>query len=71
MYKVTLALGQDNWEAKKGAVALGYIDEAAKLRPLEPEPHRRMAEIYVGTGRPSQAAVARREAERLSKTAGK
>jgi len=71
LYKVTLALGQENWGTRKAAVALGYVEEAAKLRPLEPEPHRRMAEIYAGTGRPSLAAVEERRAERLAKIAGK
>jgi len=50
--------------------SLRYLEEAAKLRPQEPEPHRRMVEIYTVTGRPARATAEQREADRLSGSPG-
>jgi Flp pilus assembly protein TadD len=50
--------------------SLRYLEEATKLRPQEPEPHRRMAEIYTEMGRPAQASAEQREADRLAKSPG-
>lgn len=50
--------------------SLRYLEEAARLRPQEPEPHRRMVEIYTVTGRPARAKAEQREADRRSGSTG-
>lgn len=51
--------------------SLRYLEEIAKLRPQEPEPHRIMAEVYRTTGRVAQGAKERQEADRLAQSGGK
>ncbi len=77
LYLTSMALAQKTLTQKPSAEkgqqhsdSLRYLEEAARLRPQEPEPHRRMAEIYTNTGRPEQARAERREAERLSRSPG-
>jgi protein O-GlcNAc transferase len=76
-YMTALSLGQKSLGQKNGGQktqpaqqysdALHYFEEAAKLRPQEPAPHRGIAEIYTLTGHPTQATAEQQEAERLSK----
>ena len=70
LYTTTLALAQKSQSAAKYADSLAYLEEAAKFRPQDPEPHRRMAEVYIATGRPTQASAQQNEADRLSKNLG-
>jgi protein O-GlcNAc transferase len=80
LYSTVLRLAQKGAAARpstqKGqgaaqyADSLRYLQEAAELRPKEPEPHRRMAEIYSRAGRPAQATSERQKADRLSKSQG-
>jgi hypothetical protein len=67
LYDTTMRLAQKAQDAKRYADALHRLEEAAKLRSQEAEPHRRMAQIYKLTGRPSDSATAQREADRLVK----
>lgn len=66
LYATTLKMADKGKKARQYPTALRYYDEAAKLRPQDPEPHRNMAEIYTQTGKPSQAAEEKQEADRLS-----
>jgi Flp pilus assembly protein TadD len=66
LYRITLILARKDQSARQYANSLHYLEEAAKLRPRESEPHRSMAEIYTLTGHPDQAEAARREADRLN-----
>ncbi len=50
--------------------SIRYLKEAVQLHPQEPEPHRRLAEIYTLTGRPAQAKAEQQEADRLSRNIG-
>jgi hypothetical protein len=59
-------LAQKSQGAKHYSQSLRYLEEAVKLAPREPEPHRRMAEIYTITGRPAQAAAEQQAADRLT-----
>jgi hypothetical protein len=68
LYSTTLQLAQKSQEARDYSRSLTYLQEAAKLRPERPEPHRRMAEIYSLTTRAAQATAEQREADRLSKS---
>lgn len=70
LYPVVLELAQKSQAAGKYPDALRYLDEAAKLRPGEPEPHRRLAEIYTLNGNTARAAAEQQEAARLAKSSG-
>lgn len=54
--------------AKHGdsAQALGYLREAASVAPSDPEPHRRMAEVYKGDGKTQQARAEQQKADELT-----
>jgi tetratricopeptide (TPR) repeat protein len=71
LYSVTLELARKSQGGRQYSDSFRYFEEAAKLRPQEPEPHRGMAEIYRLIGRPAQATAEQEEAERLSKRLGK
>ncbi len=66
LYEVALDLAEQSKAGKQYREALGYLSEAANLRPQEPEPHRLRAEVYESTGRSAEAAEQRRKAQRLS-----
>ena len=71
LYVTTLGLARKSQGARQYSDSLRYFEEAAKLRPGEPEPHRHMAEIYTLTGRPAQATAEQQEADRLTKSLGR
>ena len=66
LYRTALALAKKSQAAKRYSESLDFLDQAAKLKPQEPEPHRRMAEIYTRTGHSARATSEKKEAERLS-----
>jgi tetratricopeptide (TPR) repeat protein len=65
LYKLVLILARKKQEEKNYAPAQHYLEEAVKLRPREPEPHRSLAEIFTLTEHPAQAAAELREADHL------
>jgi tetratricopeptide (TPR) repeat protein len=65
LYTAALALARKNQEASQYTESLRYLEEAAKLRPQEPTPHRLMAEIYAATGNPQKASNEQEKANRL------
>ncbi len=67
LYKISLTLAQKSRGDRQYANSLHYLEEAARLRPQEPEPHRSMAEIYTLTSHPAEATAEGQEADRLSK----
>jgi protein O-GlcNAc transferase len=69
LYETALRLAQKEQAAKHYVSTLHYLQEASKLRPQEPGPHRRMAEIYRLTERTLEATTEQQEADRLSKNA--
>jgi Flp pilus assembly protein TadD len=71
LFLTGLSLARKAQSARQYSDSLRYLDEIAKLRPQEPEPHRIMAEIYKATGRSVQAAKEQREADRLAQNVGK
>jgi len=71
LYSTTLELARKSQGGRHYSDSFRYFQEAAKLRPEEPEPHRGMAEIYRLTGRPTQATAEQEEADRLYKRLGK
>jgi Tfp pilus assembly protein PilF len=66
LFETTVKLGEKGQKERQYSTALRYFEEAAKLRPHAPEPHRGMAEVYTREGKPSQAAEEQKEANRLS-----
>jgi Flp pilus assembly protein TadD len=64
LYETTLALARKSQAAKQYPEALRYFDEAANLRPEDPEPHRGLAEVYALMGRTSEAAAEQKKAQR-------
>ncbi|MBZ5571045.1 MAG: tetratricopeptide repeat protein [Acidobacteriia bacterium] len=67
LYFSNLGLAQKSKDAAQYSDALHHLEEAAKLRPVEPTPHQRMADIYALTARESQATAEQQEADRLAK----
>ncbi len=67
LYGTTLNLAKKSQAARQYSGALRYFEEAAKLRPQDPEPHRGMAEIYSHMRKPAQAAAERQQADQLAK----
>jgi tetratricopeptide (TPR) repeat protein len=71
LYHAALTLAKKSQSVKQYSDSLSFLDQAAKLKPQEPEPHRRMAELYTRMGRPARATAEREEAARLGSDAGK
>jgi tetratricopeptide (TPR) repeat protein len=67
LYQTTLVLARNAQSARQYSSSLHYLEEATKLHPEEPEPHRNMAEIYTLTDHPAKATAERQVAESLSK----
>jgi Flp pilus assembly protein TadD len=66
LYALSFRLAQNSKSALRYSDSLRYLEEAASLRPQEPEPHRRMAEIYTITRRPALAGAEQEKADRLT-----
>jgi tetratricopeptide (TPR) repeat protein len=66
LYLSILKLGYKSGESGQYQDALRYFEEAAKLRPADPEAHLGLAAVYSQTGRLTQAQAEQRLAERLS-----
>jgi tetratricopeptide (TPR) repeat protein len=66
LYATTIDLAQKTRDAKNYPDALRYLEEAAKMRPDDPTPHRRMAEIYTLTGHPDDAKTQQEQADKLA-----
>ncbi len=66
LYRLSLKLAEKGQAAKQYSTALRYLNEAAKLRPQEAEPHQAMSDIYTALGQAAKASAERKEAERLS-----
>jgi Flp pilus assembly protein TadD len=66
LYAATLKLAEKSQAARQYPSAMQYFEEAAKLRPQEPEPHRGMAAIYSQMGKSAEAASELQEADRLT-----
>jgi len=67
LFLTTLGLAKKSQVAKQYSESLRYLEQAEKLKPQEPAPHRIRAEIYTATGRPVQAATEQQESESLAK----
>jgi tetratricopeptide (TPR) repeat protein len=70
LYATMLDLARKDQDAHQYPDALRYLQEAAGLRPDDPAPHRRMAEIYTLTGRPDDAKAQQEMADKLAAKTG-
>lgn len=70
LYAVALDLARQKEKNKEYPESLRYLDEAAKLKPQSPEPHRRLAEVYTLAGRSAEAKAEQEKAEQLAKGSG-
>ena len=61
-----MALAQRSVERKETSQAREYLLKAAQARPNDPEPHRRLAEVYESSGDRAAAQREREQADRLS-----
>jgi protein O-GlcNAc transferase len=71
LYNTIIAVARRSTEDRRYPDSLRFCEEAANLRPQEPEPHREMAKIYRLTGHPEQATAEQQTADRLDKKLGK
>jgi tetratricopeptide (TPR) repeat protein len=71
LHTATLKLASNSQAARQYLDSLRYFEEASTLRPQDPEPHRRMAEIHAALGRPAQAKAEQQKADSLSRASGK
>jgi tetratricopeptide (TPR) repeat protein len=69
LYQIALELAHKSESARQYPNALKYLEEAVRLRPQEPEPHRTLAEIYKLTDHPAEATIEQLTADRLSRKA--
>jgi Flp pilus assembly protein TadD len=60
LYRTSLGLARKSLADGNYPDALRYFGEAAKLRPVDPEPHQGLAATYTLTGRPAEAAAEQR-----------
>lgn len=65
-YATTMKLAEQSRKAGESTRAVRFLEEATKLRPQDPEPHRGLAEIYAHMGKSAQAASEQQQADRLS-----
>ncbi|MBV8551679.1 MAG: tetratricopeptide repeat protein [Acidobacteriaceae bacterium] len=70
LYITTLALARKCQAGRQYSDSLRYFNEAANLRPDDPEPHKGMAEIYALTGHPAEAAAELQKADHLNSGLG-
>jgi tetratricopeptide (TPR) repeat protein len=70
LYALTLGLAEKSKSTLRYDDSLHYLEEASSLQPQEPEPHRRMAEIYTLTSRPALAGAEQEKADHLTHSPG-
>jgi tetratricopeptide (TPR) repeat protein len=67
-YDANLTLGRLLSMGGEATAAVPYLQQAARLEPLSPDPHRFLADAYGQLGQQGNATQERREAERLLAT---
>jgi Flp pilus assembly protein TadD len=66
LFKVATSLAEKSANHEQYSLARQYLEQAVSLQPENPEPHRRLAQIYTSLGERRQAEKERQEAEQLS-----
>lgn len=70
LYATSLDLARRMQYNREYSESLRILEEAAKLKPQDPEPHRRLAAVYQLAGRPAEAKAEQEKAEQLAKSTG-
>jgi tetratricopeptide (TPR) repeat protein len=70
LFESAMTLAEKSLVSRQYQAAVGYLSEAVKLDPMDPEPHRLLAEVYRATGRDAEAAGEQRQFESLSERGG-
>jgi tetratricopeptide (TPR) repeat protein len=65
LYATALAIAAKSRDAHQYSDSLQYLETATELRPQDPEPHQRKAEIYTLMGKLTQAEAERDTARKL------
>jgi len=68
LYTTTLELAKKSEAGGSDAEALGYLKEAANLKPATPEPHQQMLSIYTRAGRADLAKAEQQKLDQLAKS---
>ena len=68
LYTATVELAKKSDAGGPDAEALGYLKEAAGLKPDAPEPHQLMLAIYTRTGRADLAKAEQQKLDQLAKS---
>lgn len=66
LYVTALELAKKSEGNHADAEALPYLQEAANLKPNDPEPHQRMAALYARTGHTQQSKDEQKKLEQLA-----
>jgi tetratricopeptide (TPR) repeat protein len=69
LFSLVVSLGQKNQNAEQYPEASHMFEEAVRLRPQDPGPHQRLAEIYKSMGRQQQSLSEQQAAEHLMNNA--
>ncbi len=67
LFAATFEMANKSSSSHSNSAALRYLKESAKLKPTDPEPHRRMALLYSGLGQSAQATAEQHLVDQLSK----
>jgi Flp pilus assembly protein TadD len=68
LYAATLELAKKSEAGGSDAEALGYLKEAASLKPAAPKPHQQMLAIYTRAGRADLAKAEQQKLDQLAKS---
>ncbi|HEY1469047.1 MAG TPA: tetratricopeptide repeat protein, partial [Candidatus Acidoferrum sp.] len=68
LYTAALELAKKSEVSGSDAEALGYLKEAASLKPATPEPHQQMLAIYTRTGHDDLAKAEQHKLDQLAKS---
>lgn len=66
LFETSVTLAERSLASRDYQASMVYLNTAAKLDPLDPEPHRLLAEVYRATGREREAAGEEQKFESLS-----
>jgi Flp pilus assembly protein TadD len=66
LFTAVMSTGKKRQAEKQYPVAIEMYQEAGRLRPQDPEPHRLLAETYGSMHNPEQATSEQRRAEELT-----
>ena len=70
LFESAMVLAEKSLASRQYESSAGYLNEASRLFPEDPEPHRLPAQIYHESGREQEALVEQRRFRSLSAKIG-